>query len=166
MTGQPPKDQTGAWQVISVNINRQCSSATSVIVGKLLTPFCAHAHLPVIFTDQETRSWNVPELQLLGCVCYGGKFGLATLVVVDQFFQIKRSWRSEECSYRRFLWSSFCSGRLRTGLQDRFWIYTRHSSRMSPNSCGRDVEQRPKTSTSLATSIWSCDCFVQTTTKS
>ena len=81
-----PKDQAGGWQLISVNINRQCSSATSVIVEKLLPLFCAHAHVPVIFSCQETRSWNVPELQLPGYVLYGCKLGLVTLVVSDQFF--------------------------------------------------------------------------------
>ena len=29
-------------------------------------------------------------------MCYGSKFGLVTLVVSDQFFKIKRSWRFEE----------------------------------------------------------------------
>ena len=44
--------------------------------GKLLTLVCrAHAHLPVIFSIQETRSWDVPNLELLGHVCYGGNFG-------------------------------------------------------------------------------------------
>ena len=63
---------------------------------KLLTLVCAHAHLLVIFSIQETRSWNVPALKVPGYVCYGSKFGLATLVVSDQFFKIKRSWRFEE----------------------------------------------------------------------
>ena len=96
MIGRLPKDQAGGWQLISVDINRQCSSAISLIVEKLLTPVCAHAHLPVIFSVQETRSWNVPELKLPGHLCYGGKMVLATLVVSDQFFKMKRSWRFEE----------------------------------------------------------------------
>ena len=62
MFGRLPKVQAGAWQLISVNINRQCSSAISVIVEKLMTLVCAHAHLLVIFSFQETRSWDVPYL--------------------------------------------------------------------------------------------------------
>ena len=38
----------------------------------------------------------MPNLELLGGVCYGRKFGLATLVVSDQFFRKRRSWRFEE----------------------------------------------------------------------
>ena len=34
MIGRLPKDQAGARQLISVNMNRQCSSAISVIFGK------------------------------------------------------------------------------------------------------------------------------------
>ena len=59
----------------------------------------AHAHLLVIFSIQEARSWNLPELKLVGHVCYGSKMGLATLVVSDQFFKIRRSWRfAERCT--------------------------------------------------------------------
>ena len=68
----------------------------SVIAEKLLEPARTRAHVPVIFSIQETKSWDVPNLQLLGYVCYGCKFGLATLLVSDQFFKIRRSWRSEE----------------------------------------------------------------------
>ena len=64
------KGQVGAWQLISVNINRQCSSAISMIVEKLLTLVCAHTHLPVIFSIQETRSWDVPNLEWPGYVIY------------------------------------------------------------------------------------------------
>ena len=35
------------------------------------------------------------NLKLLGRVCHGSKSGLATLMVSNQFFKIKRSWRSE-----------------------------------------------------------------------
>ena len=40
--------------------------------------------------------WDVPNLELLGDVCCGTKFGLATLMVLNLFFKIERSWRSEE----------------------------------------------------------------------
>ena len=36
-----PSDQAGAWQLISGNINRQCSADMFVIAEKLLTPVCA-----------------------------------------------------------------------------------------------------------------------------
>ena len=96
MAGRLSKDQAGVWQLISVNIKCQSSAAIFVIVEKLLTPVCTRAHLPVIFSIQETRSWDVPYLELLWYVCYGGKFGLATLMVSHQFFKIQRSWRFEE----------------------------------------------------------------------
>ena len=100
MTGLLSEDQAGAWQLISVNINRQCSANVSVIVEKkLLTLACTRAHLPFIFFIQETRSWDVLNLKLLGYVCYGSNFGLATLMVCGSvffFFKIKRSWRFEE----------------------------------------------------------------------
>ena len=78
-----PKDQAGAWQLIIVNIDRQCSSDISVIAEKLHEPARMRARLPVIFSIQEMRSWNVPDLELPGYACYG----LATLMVLDQFFQ-------------------------------------------------------------------------------
>ena len=119
MIGPLPKDQSCAWQLISLNINRRCSSAVSVNVENLLTPVCAHAHRPVIFPVQKTRSWNVPELKLVGHVCYGCKMGLATLVVSDQFFKIKRSWSFEErCT--AVLFGAFFNDRVCSGLQERF----------------------------------------------
>ena len=36
------------------------------------------------------------KLELPGYVCYGSKFGLATLMVSEQFFKIKKSWRFKE----------------------------------------------------------------------
>ena len=96
MDGLAPKDQAGAWQLISVNINRECSSDISVIAEKLLELVRTRAHLLVIFSIQETRSWDVPNLELPGYVCFGSKFWLATLLVSEQFCKIRRSWRFEE----------------------------------------------------------------------
>ena len=63
MAGLVPKVQAGAWHLISVNVNRQCSSDMSVIAEKLLEPVRMRAHMPVIFSVQETRSWDVPYLE-------------------------------------------------------------------------------------------------------
>ena len=49
-----------------------------------------------MFSIQETKSWDVLELALPGCVCYGSKSGFATLLVSKQFCTIRRSWRHEE----------------------------------------------------------------------
>ena len=49
-----------------------------------------------LFYLQETKSWDAANLTLPGCVCYGSKFGLATLLVSNQFCTIKRSWTFEE----------------------------------------------------------------------
>ena len=67
-----------------------------MIAEKLLEPVRKRAHVPVIFSIQETRSWDVPYLELPGYICSGSKFGLATLLVSDLFCKNKRSWRFEE----------------------------------------------------------------------
>ena len=59
MAGHTPKDQAGARQLISVIVNRPCSSDNYVIAEKLLEPARTRAHPPVIFSTQEKRSWNV-----------------------------------------------------------------------------------------------------------
>ena len=48
------------------------------------------------FSIQKTRSWDVHDLKLLGDVCCGSKFGLATLLVSDHFCTIEGSWEFEE----------------------------------------------------------------------
>ena len=42
--------------------------------------FRMHARVPVIFSLQETKSWDAANLTLPGCVCYGSKFGLRNVV--------------------------------------------------------------------------------------
>ena len=68
----------------------------SMIAGKLLGLVRTLARVPAMFSIQETRSWDVPNLTLPGYVCYGSKSGLATLLVSKQFCTIKRSWKHEE----------------------------------------------------------------------
>ena len=98
-----PKDQAGAWQLISVNDNRQSSADISVIVDKLLIHVCART----------SACHLLPTIdEILGCaksgfVCYGSKIVLATFVFSDQFFNIRRSWRSEDM-YSRSFRSCFC----------------------------------------------------------
>ena len=48
------------------------------------------AHVPVIFSIQERRSWDVLNLELSGYVCYGSKLELARLLVLEQFCKIQR----------------------------------------------------------------------------
>ena len=50
MAGLAPIVQVDTWQLISVNINRECSSGISVIAEKLLQPVRMRAHVPVIFS--------------------------------------------------------------------------------------------------------------------
>ena len=45
---------------------------------------------------QETKSWDVLNLEPSGFVCFGRKSGFATLLVSDQFCTIKRLWKFEE----------------------------------------------------------------------
>ena len=62
-----------------------------MIGEKALKSECARAHLSVICSFQETKSWDVPNLELPGYVFNGGKLGLTTLVVSDHFFKMKKS---------------------------------------------------------------------------
>ena len=78
MAGLAPTVQADAWRLVSVDINRQCSSDISVIAEELLEPVCIGARVPVIFSIQETRSCDVRNLELPEYVCCGSMFGLAT----------------------------------------------------------------------------------------
>ena len=55
-----------------------------------------HARVLVMFSILETKCWDVPNLELLGYVRHGSKFGFATLWVSKQFCTIQRAWRHEE----------------------------------------------------------------------
>ena len=85
-----------AWQLIAVNIKRQTSADIKVIKEKLLGLDHTRKRIPTILSLQETKSWNVPNLELPGCVGCGSKLGFATLLVSKQFCTVKRSWKSEE----------------------------------------------------------------------
>ena len=88
----------------------------------------------------QVRSWNVLELELSGYVCYGSKFGFATLAVSDL-------WRIEpRCTAVPF-GAIFIVAVYAPGCK-------KDSSRMSAKSHERDIEQGPKMSTSPATSMW------------
>ena len=91
-----PDCQEVAWQLISVNINRQTSADIEVIKEKLFGFDRTRKRMPTILSVQETRSWDVPNLELKGFVCYGDKHGHPTLLVLEQFCTMKRSWESEE----------------------------------------------------------------------
>ena len=97
---------------MSVTINRQWQSDISVIAGKLLGLVRMHARVPTIFSIQETKSWDVPNLSVPGHVCYGSKSGFAALLVSDQLCTIRRSWRFEE---RHWEWQDEKSPMMRHG---------------------------------------------------
>ena len=61
--------------------------------GKLLGDTDACTHNSALFSIQETKSWDVPNLELL---CYVSKSGFATMLVSEQFCTMKRSWKFEE----------------------------------------------------------------------
>ena len=88
--------QTQSWPLISANVNRQRSLDIFTMKEKLLGPALARTQTSTILTIQETKSWDVPNLELTGYVCHGGKSGFATLLVSDQFCTMKRSWNFEE----------------------------------------------------------------------
>ena len=101
MAGLAPKVQADAWQLISVDINHQCSSDISVIAENLLEPFRMRAHVPVIFSIQETKFWDVPNLELPGHVCYGSKLGARHVVSFGSVLQ-----NYEVLEIRREMYSS------------------------------------------------------------
>ena len=69
---------------------------TSTIKDKVLGPAHARTHSLAILSIQETKTWDVPNLELPGDVCYGSKLGFVTLLVSEHFRTIKRSWKFEE----------------------------------------------------------------------
>ena len=68
MAGLTPQGQAGAWQLISVNNNRQSSTDIPVIAEKLLELTRTRTHVLVMFSVQETRSCDVLNLELPVCV--------------------------------------------------------------------------------------------------
>ena len=70
-------------------MERMCFKNETILVTMILVRM--RAHVPVIFSLQETRSWGLSNLEFLGYVCCGSKFGLVTLLVSDQFCNITRS---------------------------------------------------------------------------
>ena len=83
---QTRKEQ-GTWPMKMME--SMCFKNETILVTMILVRM--RAHVPVIFSLQETRSWDVSNLEFLGYVCCGSKLGLVTLWVSHQFCKIKRS---------------------------------------------------------------------------
>ena len=62
------------WSYL-VNVIRESSANVDLVVKRLLSPESEHAHLPVIFALEETRSSDVPNLFLPGFVFTAVNFG-------------------------------------------------------------------------------------------
>ena len=126
---------------------------SSHIKEKLLGPAHACEHSPVIFSIQETKSWDFPYLELPGYVCDGCKCGFATLLFSERFCAIKRSSKfGERCTTILFGTTLVmavyapASGKS-TEMYDVF-------SRASRKFCGKDVVVEPRTSTSQEILMW------------
>ena len=78
--------------MVSVNFNRQTSADIEVITEKLLGFGHARKRTLTILSVQETKSLDIPNLEIKWFVCYGNKHGYATLLVSEQFCTITRSW--------------------------------------------------------------------------
>ena len=91
-----PDGQDVTWQLISVNTNRQTSNEMKVIKEKLLGLEHTRNGTPATLSVQETKSWDTPNLELKGFMCYGNKDGHASLLLSDKLSTIKRSWETEE----------------------------------------------------------------------
>ena len=100
----------------------------------------------------------MPELKLPRYVCYGSKFGLATLVVSDPIFKIKRSWRFEERCTAVFFGAVFvmtvCAPDCRKDLDEYETFIKNVTNILWWGSRGGANDF----CTSLATSMWSWGC--------
>ena len=114
-----PDYQAVARQLISLNINRQTSPDIKVIKEQLLGFDHTRKHTRTILSNQETKSWEVPDLELEGFVCYGNEHGYATLLVPEQFCTIKRSWKSEERCTASLFGTTTGDGCLCTRLEEK-----------------------------------------------
>ena len=129
-----------------MNINHERSLEIFVHKEKLLGSAREHALVPVIFSIQEAKSWDVPNLELPGYVCCGGKFGFATLLVSGQYCTIKRSWRLEERCTAVLFGTTLVMGKSTEMYEDL--------SRVSLECCGKDIVVEPETSALQEILMW------------
>ena len=81
------------------------------------------AHMPVIFSIQETRTWDVPKpgvarIRVLRWQCWARH-----LVCFVSVLQNKRSWKLEERCTAVLFCNHFGDGCLRSGLREKLGIY-------------------------------------------
>ena len=141
-----PECQVNTWQLMSMNSDLQCSSDISVIAEKLLGPVRMRARVPVLFSIQETRSWDVPNLELPGYVCVMVTNLGSPRCWFRNSYATLRARASSKRDVQRFslepLWWPFT---LQTA--GRTWRYVKHSVRVSRRCCGMDVVAVPENST-------------------
>ena len=153
-----PERQVNTWQLVSVHINRQRSLDISTMKKKTLQLAHACAHSLAILSIQEAKSWDVPSLELAGCVCYGGKSGFAT------FCTIERSWKFEErcTAISNSLRDHPGDGSYTLQTQVKVWRCTRLVSQALLKFYEKDVGAELKTSTSQVISTWNWEWCVLT----
>ena len=81
-------------------IDRQTSADIEVIKEKLLGFDHTRKSTPAILSVQETKSWDIPNLELKRFVCYGNKHGYAKLLVSEKFAQSRG--RGKQGDVRRY----------------------------------------------------------------
>ena len=87
-----------------------------MIAEKLPELVRMRARVPVIFSIQETRSWDVHNLELLGDVCYGGKLGLTTFGGIGSVLQSSEIVEVRREMYSGSVWNHSGADRLRSRL--------------------------------------------------
>ena len=123
---------------------------------------CSHARTSARhFSIQETRSWDVPNPELPGKMCYGSKFGLATLLVSGQHCKIRRSWRFKERCTAVLFESTLVMAVFAPNCGKDLGCM-KHLSRVSLKCCGEDVVGVAENSSLQEISIWSWGWRVQT----
>ena len=108
--GFAPKDQGGAWQLISVDIHRQCSSDISVIVENFWNLFaCAHI-CPSFSPSKRSPTWSCMDRCVmkanLGSPCCWFRISFAKF----------RDRGGSKRDVQPYLWS-FCYVCVRSGLR-------------------------------------------------
>ena len=105
-----------------------------------------HARVPVIFSIQETKSWDVRNLKLPGYMWYGSKFGarhvgFESVLHNYEIVEVRREM------YNSSLWNHCGDRRWCSRLKVKTWRGTKPSSRVSLQCSRKDAVVEPENST-------------------
>ena len=87
----------GAWELISININRPNFNELCNVVQCLKHPLCACVDLPLIIAMQGTSSWEVSRLKWKECAIFSSNTCSTALLFSKKISNVKHSWCSWGC---------------------------------------------------------------------